>query len=1000
MRCLRASAGMFPRRRCCSGPLLLVLVAAVMLMVARTRLRSGRAQHEDDDDDDEDVRSGKPSDGVLMEETRKFITQLQRLHTNTQVQSGRRLVVVLTGRQLVSDTEVQLYQRVLQQLDYQVHMSRYAETSSLLRNHHGVGGWSLLLCLSSAERSCLRRISFSHLQPQQRVNLMPGLMEAFSDAGSGLCQLFTHLSGSELPMRRHACGSTNHKLHIPHDSAASDSHSPVGAPLPGLVAMVNVYVLVTSLRPLTSFLHDISVVTTNQEGKGRPTKIMDFLLQQFGQTSSHDALGQVKQVIGEVLHAAASTNQRAETPNRCVLCYQLLTFTLLFSGLITPVIIQVDADLTFSALSGETFDQQITKDLILEDSLHFLLASQTHLSETHLSPETHLSETHLSETHLSPETHLSSETHLSETHLSETHLSETHLSPETHLSSETHLTETHLSSETHLTETHLTGGGQYGGCRGTLGVCLSEEELLLLLQFQRQMKMPSAFQLLYPSTSSSSFSSSSSSYSSSGLTVSDLLLRIGRYYELQRSHSDGRQQTQAAEGVCSDPHLRQIYTDPPLTLVPPFSPRVKEYWAEVTFDTLTVRIRPEPISSACRVHLDEHRGPRMANIPVGLGNSRISILVTDDGEPEPVVMTIYTVHVYRESQPSLPMFGDHVTCSFLQDCGLLVQPDQSCGLESFVWSQSPLQTCSSGHEPGRWVVPCLSCSDNRTCDWREVAWQPDGCYHPLVDRPLLQDCMTDRKVLFLGDSTNRGMMYFLAERLNCSLVNWERAHSTLLYRKLNQGRSLIGYSYYPQFWLDRKLRPTFRQALLQLLHRSRPLQNSHLTVLVVGGVQWLNTNHLETVREVLDRESLSRILVVVKSLGMGFHLPVDGIRSLSLREIQHLHQENSNIITRAKHHGYEVIDTFGITMGRYKEFLQGRCACHFHEVEKLSSSESPGDATSTTNRTRPEPALSSQSAAPNTNQEAGPNVSSYHVRGPVNQVYSEILLSRLCPRNT
>lgn len=56
----------------------------------------------------------------------------------------------------------------------------------------------------------------------------------------------------------------------------------------------------------------------------------------------------------------------------------------------------------------------------------------------------------------------------------------------------------------------------------------------------------------------------------------------------------------------------------------------------------------------------------MANYPVGLGNSRISILVTDGAETEPAVMTIYTVHVYRESRPSLPMFGDHVTCSFLQ----------------------------------------------------------------------------------------------------------------------------------------------------------------------------------------------------------------------------------------------------------------------------------------------------------------------------------------------
>ncbi|TNN24859.1 Cadherin-like and PC-esterase domain-containing protein 1 [Liparis tanakae] len=115
-------------------------------------------------------------------------------------------------------------------------------------------------------------------------------------------------------------------------------------------------------------------------------------------------------------------------------------------------------------------------------------------------------------------------------------------------------------------------------------------------------------------------------------------------------------------GPCVDPHLRQIYSDPPLTLTPPFSPRVKAYRAQVTFDTLTVRIRPRPVSPACRVHLGEQRGPGMANYPVGLGNSRISILVTGGG----VVMAIYTVHVFRESRPSLPMFGDHVTCGFVQ----------------------------------------------------------------------------------------------------------------------------------------------------------------------------------------------------------------------------------------------------------------------------------------------------------------------------------------------
>lgn len=956
MRCVLASvcglllreAGMLLRRRSCSGPLLLLGVAVCLfyqtLMVARNRPRSGQQPAAD-------VRNREPTDGQMMEETRSLLAALDTLQAQIQqasVSPARRWrqAVVLTGRHVVTDTEVQLYQRVLQQMSYKVQLSRYAETSSLLRPKQGISGWSLLVCLSSSERSCLRRVSFSHLQNHQRVNLLPGLMEAFSDAGGGLCQLYTrsHLSGSELPMRPYACGAANQKSQFPEDSTGTKSLSQAVGPSPAFVSMVNVYVVVTSVNPLTAFLHDISVAMTNQEQTGQPTQLKSFLLQQFGYAASHQALGQLKKVIGDVLQAAASTIMKDHIVKRCMLCYQLLTFTLLFSGSISPLIIQVDSDWTFSALSDESFDGQITKDLILEDTLHFLLTSHDHLSSI-------------------------------------------------------------LQAKTQTQ--------QYGGCRGTLGVCLSEEDLLLLLQFNQQMKTPRAFQLLYPSISSSPYSSSSSQ----PLNVSDLLLRISFYYDLQKNNSFRTDQTEVLtnqdaalpidlraeiKGMCIDPHLRQIYTDPPLSLTPPFNPWVKEYRAEVTFDTVMVRIRPEPVSSTCHVHLDEHRGPRMANFPVGLGNSRINILVTDGGRPEPVVMTIYTLHVFRESRPSLPMFGDHVMCGFIQDCGLLVQPGRPCGLEPLITSQRPTESCSSGHEPGRWVVPCLSCSDNRTCDWREVAWRPDSCYHPLVDRPQLQDCMADRKLLFIGDSTNRGMMYFLMERVNSSLEDWGKAHDTLVYRNLNGGRTLISYSYYPQFWLEMSRRPTFRQALEQLLHRSRPLLNSRQTVLIVGGVQWLNTNHLRVIKEMLDREGLGNIEVVVKSLGMGFHLPVDGIRSLSLREVQELYRENQNIVTTAKHYGYEVIDTFSITMGRYKEFLQGRCACHFHEVEKSESSKPSYDTTPTVSRTRstrPGPRLWSQSAVLDADQGAGSNASSYHVRGPVNQVYSEILLSRLCPQN-
>ncbi|KAG5267759.1 hypothetical protein AALO_G00225380 [Alosa alosa] len=379
------------------------------------------------------------------------------------------------------------------------------------------------------------------------------------------------------------------------------------------------------------------------------------------------------------------------------------------------------------------------------------------------------------------------------------------------------------------------------------------------------------------------------------------------------------------------------------------------------------------------------------------------------------------------------------------DCGLIVRPDQPCGLEplrgvrSSGESQAPDRPpCSSGDMPGRWVVPCLSCSDNRTCDWREVAWRPDSCYHPVLDQPQLQQCMMDRKMLFMGDSTNRGMMYYLMERVNETLQDWDKTHDTVLYHNLNRGHTPFSYSYYPQFWLEQSHRPTFQRALEQLIQRSRPLVNSqqtvlvvggvqwlntnHIrtiqqvlkrsrplvnsqqTVLVVGGVQWLNTNHIRTIQQVLKRENLQDIMVVVKSLGMGFHLAVDGIRSLSLARVQQLDHVNRDVLTEAKHAGYEVVDTLSITMGRYKEYLQGRCACHFHEVAKPSYS---APQHSLLQMLRQDGDSGSKSG---TGTGAGDQVdlqdsqwpssnTTYHVRGPVNQVYSEILLSRLCARD-
>ncbi|XP_055010093.1 cadherin-like and PC-esterase domain-containing protein 1 [Boleophthalmus pectinirostris] len=832
----------------------------------------------------------------------------------------RQKALVLTGQHVITDTEVQLYKRVLQQMGFDIQLSRYAETSSQLRPKQGMSGVNLLLCLSSSETSCLRRVPFSQLQGHQRVNLLPKMMKAFSDAGSGLCHMFTHkaLADSKIPMRFYSCASTQDQ----GSTGATSLTKPIAPPqAPG--AVVNVYILVTSFEPLTSFLHNSIVLSTNGE-RGQPNRLENLRPEVLGYPASYqDMIGHIKRIIGDVLQAAASTYEKDQTIERCLLCYQLLTFTLLFNTSLTPTIIQVDTDWTFPALNDKTFDQKITRDLMLEDMLHFLLKSQTILSSV-----------------------------------------------------------TNAVSK------------EGNGYTTILGVSLSEDDQLLLLQFYEQMKLPGPFQLLHPNTT---LCSSSIPYG----VIDDLFVKTACYYnhrtakELSLASTGHSHNFLSKENViakCADSQLRQIYTDPPLSMTPPFDPRVKEYRVEVPFDTVMIRIRPEPLSSNCRIHLDEHHGPSMANLPIGLGQSRISILLTDGGESE-VVMAIYTLHVFRESRPSLPMFGDHVMCSFTQECSLLVQPDRSCGLEPFNKSQNPPQPCRSGDKPGRWVVPCLSCLDNRTCDWREIVWQPDNCYYPLIDHLQLQKCMADRKLLFIGDSTNRGMMYFLMERVNTSLKDWEKAHDTLIYNNLNGGQTLISYSYFPQFWLEANQRPTFTESLEKLLDRSRPLLNSKQTVLVVGGVQWLNTKHLRVIRETLKRKGLNNILVVVKSLGMGFHLLVDGVRSLKLREIQDLYMENQNLISIAKKYGFEVIDTFSITMGRYKEFLQGRCACHFHEVEKRVSSKTSFDLKTKDNKTR------SAGAGPNTAVawDHRSKSLSYKVKGPVNQVYSEILLSRLCP---
>lgn len=106
------------------------------------------------------------------------------------------------------------------------------------------------------------------------------------------------------------------------------------------------------------------------------------------------------------------------------------------------------------------------------------------------------------------------------------------------------------------------------------------------------------------------------------------------------------------------------------------------------------------------------------------------------------------------------------------------------------------------------MIPCSSCRLERSCYWSRARWQPFECRYPPYSRSELQQCLLNRKVLtnlslhglpmerkynwcifvvffqliFVGDSTNRGLMEALLERLDgwltmsdrycCSIYHW------------------------------------------------------------------------------------------------------------------------------------------------------------------------------------------------------------------------------------
>ncbi|XP_019139161.2 cadherin-like and PC-esterase domain-containing protein 1 isoform X2 [Corvus cornix cornix] len=835
------------------------------------------------------------------------------------------------------ETDRQLCQRILAKHGYTVTVLENRRLAEDLGHegpyHSGMNPWDLLICLSSRKNGgtgCFQTEDLHNLELFQKVNLLPEIQH-FLCRKEGLCQITKAFSDLQLPLVTPDCSGqpglsrasaprnvsqgsaitgqarASHVQHwwkqststqLNQVSTLSDHKDVLKAQ--DLSVIIKAYVLVTSLTPLRAFVHSTTTVWHPPKKKHFTIKLQKFFEIFFRNSSPQQAFNNMKEAINKLLLItevfSKSSASGPSSFNQCSQCFQMLTFDIGFGMSIHPVVLKVHEHFDFQDENELTIQDQISKELLLEDTFKFLLSNESSTSSF-------------------------------------------------------------IEALQKIYGSSVSKDGTYNREEEQ---CFSLEEINSMITFIKELKNLGQFELLFPSSAPKIQMLLRDLYRmvdpmrrlSSVLTVHWLLSSLLQQFQFmnkeahtnlfewkpsqenmnpkqnvpsdfRKNHGALHYSSKTEERQCSYDkdtlsHIRQLFTSPQLDLNPQFNPKIREYYAEVPFDMVTVKIGAEPSNCQCHVHLDDKKGPSIANYPLGLGLNKVIILLTDDSQPSPEVVSSYKITIYREDRPSLPLFDDYMMCGFVQ-------------------------------------------------------------------------------ILFIGDSTNRGMMYYLIERVNKTLQEWQKTHDVKCYHNINEGKTFISYSYYPQFWMNANQRPTFEKALEQLLQRSRPLENTDQTVLIVGGVQWLNSNHLLIIQKVLNRENLSNILVIVKSIGMGFHLPVDGIHSLSQAEVQNLWNENLVILDTAKNLGYEVVDTFVITMGRYKEFLQGKCGCHFHEVVKSNPSEERPHITMTLSRRYTRGKYFGSQSKPSQLQDYATNSRSpYHVRGPINQVYSEILLSRLC----
>ncbi|XP_045164832.2 cadherin-like and PC-esterase domain-containing protein 1 isoform X2 [Mercenaria mercenaria] len=524
--------------------------------------------------------------------------------------------------------------------------------------------------------------------------------------------------------------------------------------------------------------------------------------------------------------------------------------------------------------------------------------------------------------------------------------------------------------------------------------CISENYVVYVLDWRREMKSTSDMIPVYPSEfgckllskmeNTSSEQSDTVNFNTVTRSIgedfqwsdqSSVESQVGEDYTDMRLTKQGRS-TEGTTGPCSnDPDdfgkINGIFTYPE-TVLEEISPH--SYNTSVGYDTILVRVMAVSKSCKCQVKLEnKYNDPGARNITLGLGNNKIMLYVVDTTSQDMGIVNTITISIYRHNRGlNWQEFDEQrmKMCGLKQDCSLKFNNNADCGLIDLKssWTNENRRTrgktrCQSGDNEGQWVVPCRSCSSENYCLWGKAKWRPYDCQYEQFSPSSLKHCLQGKKLLFIGDSTNRGVSNYIIEQINGSLYDWDKTHSTRVYTNINNNKTQFTFAYYPHFWLPADHRPRFSKVIYQLIKSSLPLQNNSNTVLVVGGVHWLAKQHIDLIIEALQRKGLSGITKVVKGLGAGFHQPVESVRFVPKSEHVHLLQRESDILNYAKTNGFHAVATFNMTISRYKDFLEGNCACHFHKVTKHGS------------------------------QNEGFR---YTVEGDINAVYSQILLNQIC----